>query len=104
MDNLNFKEAAEKIIELSNTANAHTNDTAPWKLIKDETNIKLVQTELYAILETCRIIGLLLLPIVPNLSSKIIEQLGLKFEKIRLDWYYLILTDRGHHFYQPVYF
>ena len=59
--------------------------------IKDEKNIPLVSNIIYNVLESTRIVGLLLLPILPNLSSKIDQQLGLLYNekeswKKQLDW------------------
>ena len=45
-------------------------------LIKEKDNLTLVQEIIYNVLESTRIIGLLLLPLLPELSSKINEQLG----------------------------
>ena len=44
-------------------------------LIKED-NLPLVKEIIYNVLESTRIIGLLLLPLLPELSSKINEQLG----------------------------
>ena len=45
-------------------------------LIKEKDNLPLVKEIIYNVLESTRIIGLLLLPLLPGLSSKINEQLG----------------------------
>ena len=45
-------------------------------LIKEKDNLPLVKEIIYNVLESTRIIGLLLLPLLPELSSKINEQLG----------------------------
>ena len=67
----------------------------PWTLIKDEKNIPFVSNIIYNVLESTRIFGLLLLPILPNLSSKIDQQLGLLYNEKeswekQLDWGKLI--------------
>ena len=71
----NFKNAANAIIDLANCANLYLNDRAPWKLIKDITNKDIVALDIYSVLESCRIIGILLNPFVPNLSIRILNQL-----------------------------
>jgi len=43
---------------------------------KREGNLPLVKEIIYNVLESTRIIGLLLLPLLPELSTKINEQLG----------------------------
>ena len=70
-----FKNSANAIIDLANSANLYLNDRAPWKLIKDKGNIEIVALDIYSVLETCRIIGILLNPFVPNLSIRILNQL-----------------------------
>ena len=71
----NFKEAADAIIELANSANLYLNNRAPWKLIKDTANKAIVANDIYTVLETCRIIAVLLFPLVPDLSNRIFSQL-----------------------------
>ena len=82
MNDLKIQYAIEQIIELATYANCMLNDRAPWKAIKNEDKYEDVCEDIYSILETNRIIGLLLKPIVPNLSNKIMAQLGLKEELI----------------------
>ena len=53
----------------------------PWLLIKDKDNLPLVKEIIYNVLESTRIIGLLLLPLLPELSTKINEQLGSIFRE-----------------------
>ena len=50
-------------------------------LIKEKDNLPLVKEIIYNVLESTRIIGLLLQPILPELSSKINEQLGSIYKK-----------------------
>ena len=78
----NFKSSANAIIDLANSANLYLNDRAPWKLIKDISNKNVVALDIYSVLESCRIIGILLNPIVPNLSSRILKQLNIDTSNI----------------------
>jgi len=73
----NFKNSANAIIDLANSANLYLNDRAPWKLIKDIRNKDIVALDIYSVLESCRIIGILLNPFVPNLSIRILNQLNI---------------------------
>ena len=50
-------------------------------LIKEKDNLPLVKEIIYNVLESTRIIGLLLLPLLPELSTKINEQLGSIYRK-----------------------
>ena len=52
------------------------NDNQPWLLIKESDNLPFVKEIIFNVLESTRIIGLLLLPLLPELSSRINEQLG----------------------------
>ncbi len=78
----NFKNSANAIIDLANSANLYLNDRSPWKLIKDISNREVVALDIYSVLETCRIIGVLLNPFVPNLSSRILLQLNIDSQTI----------------------
>ena len=68
--------AANDILDFAIKTNLFLNEKAPWILIKDQSNISTVEDIIYSVLESTRIIGLLLLPILPELSSKIDIQLG----------------------------
>jgi len=68
--------AANEVLSLAINTNLYLNDNQPWMLIKEKDNLTLVQEIIYNVLESTRIIGLLLLPLLPELSSKINEQLG----------------------------
>ena len=81
----NFKNSANAIIDLANSANLYLNDRAPWKLIKDISNKPLVAYDIYSVLESCRLIGVLLNPFVPNLSSRILNQLNIDCKSITFD-------------------
>ncbi|QEY31745.1 methionine--tRNA ligase [Synechococcus sp. RSCCF101] len=75
-DRPDFKAAAEAIVELAVEANGFLNERAPWKRIKQEQERDRVGEDLYAVLEATRVAGLLMNPIVPELSARILTQLG----------------------------
>ena len=64
------------MLNLATNTNLYLNDNQPWMLIKEKNNLPLVKEIIYNVLESTRIIGLLLLPLLPELSSKINQQLG----------------------------
>ena len=73
----------------------YLNDNQPWLLIKDKDNLPLVKQIIYNVLESTRIIGLLLIPLLPELSTKINEQLGSTYReeipwKQQLSWGLLV--------------
>ncbi|KJV63384.1 MULTISPECIES: methionine--tRNA ligase [Ehrlichia] len=63
------------IEQLSSTANEYITVRAPWKLSKSDPRV--MKAVLYKLLEYIKCIGLLLQPIMPKLSSKILDQIGL---------------------------
>ena len=76
MAGLGFKSASEAILQLAISANGHLNDTAPWSRMKQPGQEVEVGDDLYAVLEATRIVGLLLAPLLPDLSNRILAQLG----------------------------
>ena len=73
--------AANEVLNLAINTNLYLNDNQPWLLIKEEDNLPIVKEIIYNVLESTRIIGLLLLPLLPELSSKIDSQLGSPYKK-----------------------
>ena len=81
---LAFKPSAEAILQLAIAANGHLNDTAPWSRMKQPGQELEVADDLYVVLEAARIVGVLLAPLLPDLSGRILVQLG--FEPISGSW------------------
>ncbi len=77
--------AANVILNFAIKTNLYLNEKQPWILIKDEYNISLVGNIIYNVLESTRIVGLLLLPLLPDLSSKIDIQLGSIYDE-KISW------------------
>ena len=73
--------AANDVLNLAINTNLYLNEKEPWMLIKEENKYHLVKEIIYNVLESTRIIGLLLLPILPELSSRINIQLGSHYQK-----------------------
>ena len=84
-DNYKLDLAANEVLSLAINTNLYLNDNQPWLLIKDKDNLPLVKEIIYNVLESTRIIGLLLLPLLPELSTKINEQLGSIYRE-ELSW------------------
>ena len=78
---LNLDLAANEVLCLATNTNLYLNDNQPWLLIKEKNNLSAVKEIIYNVLESTRIIGLLLLPLLPDLSSKINDQLGSIYKK-----------------------
>ena len=74
MDTLDFRNAAEAALGLATSANGFLNDQAPWSRMKQPGQEDSVAADLYAVLEATRIVALLLSPLVPELSARMLAQ------------------------------
>ncbi len=77
--------AANEILDFAIKINLYLNEKQPWILIKDKKNISNVSNIIYNVLESTRIVGLLLLPLLPDLSHNIDLQLG-SIYKQEISW------------------
>ncbi len=69
--------ALQTIWSLVTRANQYVDHTAPFKLAKDPSHSARLDEVLYNLVETCRILAILLWPFLPGTAAKIYEQLGL---------------------------
>jgi methionyl-tRNA synthetase len=77
--------AIETTWELVAKANTLVEQKAPWKLAKDPAQSELLDAVLYSLAETVRLLALLVSPVIPAPSAKILKQL--EAEQIRiLQW------------------
>ena len=76
LEQLDFRAAAEATLQLAIAANGYLNDQAPWSRMKQGGAEAVVAADLYAVLEAARIVALLLAPLLPDLSHRMLEQLG----------------------------
>jgi methionyl-tRNA synthetase len=67
----------QTIWSLVNHANVYVEKTAPFKLAKDPMQAKRLDEVLYNLVETCRVLAVLLWPFLPGTAAKIYAQLGL---------------------------
>ncbi|WP_071518233.1 methionine--tRNA ligase [Geitlerinema sp. PCC 9228] len=72
---LGYSEACQAILELVRTGNKYIDEQEPWTLYKQKQQAA-VEEILYAVLESVRVAAYLLSPVVPQLSTKIYQQLG----------------------------
>lgn len=70
--------ALQNIWSLINRANQYVDQTAPFKLAKDPAQAQRLDEVLYNLVETCRILAVLLWPFMPATAGKIYAQIGLK--------------------------
>jgi methionyl-tRNA synthetase len=72
--------ALESIWSLVTRANQYVDQTAPFKLAKDPAQAARLDAVLYNLVETCRVLAVLLAPFLPGTAGKIYSQLGLGAE------------------------
>jgi len=78
MNNQDLNNYVKKVVEFSFNANKYFNDLEPWALKK--TNIERMNTILYTIVTQIKNISILLSPIIPISSDKILDIMNLKSE------------------------
>lgn len=62
--------------ELVNRANKFVEETAPFRLAKDPSQSARLDQVLYSLVETCRVLAVLLWPVIPNAAARIYRQLN----------------------------
>jgi len=75
MDELNFSQALEEIWKVVRRTNKYIDETTPWILAK-ENNKERLDTVLYNLTESIRIIATLIKPFMENTSKEIFDQIG----------------------------
>ncbi len=78
-------QALEIVRELATRANSLVELKAPWKLAKDPAYDELLDAVLYTLVEATRLCALLLGPVIPNASEKMLTQLRADSER-KLVW------------------
>ncbi len=76
MNELRVADAIGEIWNLVRRSNKYIDETMPWALAKDEAQKKRLQTVLYHLVETIRIIAVMLASMMPETSGKIVQQIG----------------------------
>lgn len=77
IDNLKIPEALDEIWNLIRRSNKYIDETTPWILAKDESKKARLGTVLYNLLESLRIVSVLLSAFLPETSGKINKQLNI---------------------------
>lgn len=79
VDKLNFSQAIEEIWKLVRRSNKYVDETMPWILAR-EGNTERLNTVLYNLSESLRLISILIKPFMDKTSAEIRRQLGLNDE------------------------
>jgi len=77
MDNLDFSNGLEEIWKFIRRTNKYIDETMPWVLAKSEDEKENLDTVLYNLVESIRIISVLIQPFIIHTSRKIWEQIGI---------------------------
>jgi len=77
MNNFLFHRALQAVWELISQANKYIVSNEPWALVKDPERVGRLNTVLYNLTETLRLLTLLLQPVMPGTCKKMAEGLGL---------------------------
>lgn len=78
MDTYHTAEALDEIWNLLRRSNKYIDETAPWVLAKAEEKKARLGTVLYNLIESIRIVSVLLKPFMPETAEKIAEQINAK--------------------------
>ena len=84
MDRLDFASALTSIWRLVSRANKFIDETMPWLLAKDEGKAAQLASVIYDLVETIRIITVMLTPVMPELPPAVWNQLGADPEENKL--------------------
>ena len=82
IDKLYIPEALENIWKVIQRANKYIDETTPWLLAKDEAKKARLQTVMYNLCETIRIVSVCLQPFLTKTPQKIFVKLGIKDESL----------------------
>ncbi len=77
MQNFAFNRALQEIWSVISLANRYIVTSEPWVLAKDPAKTSRLKTVLYNLIETLRLIGLVLVPVMPETSRKMAAALGI---------------------------
>jgi methionyl-tRNA synthetase len=76
MDRFALHEAAAAIYRIIDATNEYIAATEPWTLARDEANRARLNDVLYSAAEAVRIVGVLLLPVMPKSAGEILRRMG----------------------------
>ena len=77
MDAYEFHRALEAVWELLAAVDAYVNEKAPWKIFKEEgAGSERLGRILYSCLEAIRLAAVMVAPVMPAASARLLEQLG----------------------------
>ncbi|MBP5303539.1 MAG: methionine--tRNA ligase [Clostridia bacterium] len=78
MDSYHTADAADAIMELSRRCNKYIDETTPWLLAKSEEDKSRLEAVMYHLLDSIRVLAILLKPFTPDTSEAIFKQLQIE--------------------------
>jgi methionyl-tRNA synthetase len=81
--NFRIQDSLISLWTLISKTNKYVDETEPWKLAKEEKNKELIKEVIYHLIESIRVISILLSSILPSTSLKIQDVLNLKNDDIK---------------------
>jgi methionyl-tRNA synthetase len=78
LDKLQLNTALAEIWKIISRANKYIDETLPWVLAKDEANNARLAQVMYNLVESLRIVSILIQPFMPETPEKIWNQLGIE--------------------------
>lgn len=81
IDNFDFSGYVSSIMKLADEINKYMDDKKPWNLKKDG-KLEEMNKTLYSVINIIRKLAILLQPICPYISKKILQELGINFENV----------------------
>ena len=82
MDEYKTADALDAIFELIRRCNKYIDETTPWILAKDDEGKERLKTVLYNLLESIRIISVILTPFLPDTAKEIQRQIACNDESV----------------------
>jgi len=82
MDEFKLADALDSAMDIARRANKYIDETTPWALAKDESQKARLGSVLYNLLESLRILGVILRPAMPDSCDKLLASLGVEDKTI----------------------
>lgn len=86
LEEMQLANSLARIWDLVNKANKYIEDMAPWNLAKNLETRSRLNTVMYNLVETIRIVTVLCTPYMPTLPKKVFDQLGISDSKELHTW------------------
>ena len=76
LENLEFSNSLSELWKIISRANKYVDETCPWNLAKDDSKAEELKSVMNHLVETLRIIAVLLQSFLPNTANSIFEDIG----------------------------